>query len=64
VGPSGWIGIWLDGTVDWAELADLLRDSYLLVAPKKLGLQLREEEPRPRKEEPKTRKAAQKRRAR
>jgi predicted DNA-binding protein (MmcQ/YjbR family) len=37
VGPSGWIGVWLDGAVDWAELADLLRDSYRLVAPKRLG---------------------------
>src|SRR5918994_3782350 len=36
VGPSGWIGIWLDGEVDWQELADLLRDSYDLVAPKRL----------------------------
>lgn len=36
VGPSGWIGIWLDGAVDWAELADLVRDSYRLVAPKRL----------------------------
>jgi predicted DNA-binding protein (MmcQ/YjbR family) len=36
VGPSGWVGIWLDGAVDWAELADLLRDSYRLVAPKRL----------------------------
>jgi predicted DNA-binding protein (MmcQ/YjbR family) len=36
VGPSGWIGIWLDGAVDWSELADLLRDSYRLVAPKRL----------------------------
>jgi len=43
VGPSGWIGIWLDGKVDWAEVADLLRDSYLLVAPKKLVNLLREE---------------------
>lgn len=42
VGPSGWIGIWLDGKVDWAEVADLLRDSYFLVAPKKLGAALRE----------------------
>jgi predicted DNA-binding protein (MmcQ/YjbR family) len=42
VGPSGWIGIWLDGKVDWAEVADLLRDSYLLVAPKKLAAALRE----------------------
>ena len=36
VGPSGWIGIWLDGPADWAELGDLLRDSYALVAPKRL----------------------------
>ena len=64
VGPSGWIGIWLDGAVDWAELADLLRDSYLLVAPKKLGLHLREEEPQQRKEEPKKRKAGPRRRVR
>ena len=42
VGPSGWIGVWLDGGVDWVELADLLRDSYLLVAPKKLRSQLEE----------------------
>ena len=42
VGPSGWIGIWLDGKVDWAEVADLLRDSYLLVAPRKLAVALRE----------------------
>jgi hypothetical protein len=36
VGPSGWVGVWLDGEVDWAELADLLRDAYRLVAPKRL----------------------------
>jgi predicted DNA-binding protein (MmcQ/YjbR family) len=36
VGPSGWIGIWLDREVEWEELADLLRDSYNLVAPKRL----------------------------
>jgi hypothetical protein len=36
VGPSGWVGVWLDGAVDWREVADLLRDSYVLVAPKKL----------------------------
>ena len=35
VGPSGWIGIWLDGEVQWDELADLLRDSYDLTAPKR-----------------------------
>lgn len=36
VGPSGWVGVWLDGKVDWDELDGLLRDSYGLVAPKKL----------------------------
>jgi predicted DNA-binding protein (MmcQ/YjbR family) len=36
VGPSGWVGVWLDGAVDWSELADLLCDSYRLVAPKRL----------------------------
>ena len=40
VGPSGWIGVWLDGAVDWAELEDLLRDSYALVAPKRLRVLL------------------------
>ena len=38
VGPSGWIGIWLDGVVDWDDVAEFLRDSYRLVAPKKLSL--------------------------
>lgn len=36
VGPSGWIGVYLDGDVDWSELAELLTDSYRLVAPKRL----------------------------
>ena len=37
VGPSGWIGVYLDGVVDWAELAELLRDSFRLVAPKRVA---------------------------
>jgi hypothetical protein len=37
VGPSGWVGIWLDGGVDWDDLAEFLRDSYRLIAPKKLA---------------------------
>jgi hypothetical protein len=37
VGPSGWIGVRLDGNVDWKELDMLLRDSYRLVAPKRLA---------------------------
>ena len=40
VGPSGWIGVWLDGDVDWAELRELVADSYRLVAPKKLAARL------------------------
>lgn len=36
VGPSGWVGVYLDAQVDWKELAELLRDSYRMIAPKKL----------------------------
>lgn len=40
VGPSGWLGVYLDGTgknkVDWDEVAAILEDSYRKVAPKKL----------------------------
>lgn len=36
VGPSGWVGIYLDKAVEWPEVDELLRDSYRLVAPKKL----------------------------
>ena len=36
VGPSGWIGVYLDGAPDWGELDELLRDGHRLVAPKKL----------------------------
>jgi hypothetical protein len=37
VGPSGWVGIWLDRNPDWSEVKELMRDSYRLVAPKKLA---------------------------
>ncbi|MEO8619976.1 MAG: MmcQ/YjbR family DNA-binding protein [bacterium] len=40
VGPSGWVGVYLDGDVDWGEVDELLRDSYRLIAPKKLVKQL------------------------
>jgi hypothetical protein len=36
VGPSGWVGIRLDGKPDWEIVEDLLRDAYKLIAPKKL----------------------------
>jgi hypothetical protein len=34
VGPSGWIGVRLDGRVNWTELRGLLQDGYELAAPK------------------------------
>jgi phosphoribosylglycinamide formyltransferase-1 len=41
VGPRGWVGLRLDlRTVDWSEVRELLHGSYLLVAPKKLALQM------------------------
>lgn len=40
VGPSGWIGMYLDEVADWVEVARLLREGYRLVAPKRLLAQL------------------------
>ncbi len=40
VGPKGWIGMYLDGTVDWDLAADLIADSYRMTAPKRLAAQL------------------------
>jgi predicted DNA-binding protein (MmcQ/YjbR family) len=38
IGPRGWVGLRLDrGKVDWDEVRDLVRASYLQVAPKKLA---------------------------
>lgn len=37
VGPMGWLGVWLDGTCDWGELAAVLRDAYRLAAPPRLA---------------------------
>ncbi|HEU5184795.1 MAG TPA: MmcQ/YjbR family DNA-binding protein [Gemmatimonadaceae bacterium] len=36
VGPSGWVGVYLDGKCDWAELREIVRDGYRLAAPRKL----------------------------
>jgi predicted DNA-binding protein (MmcQ/YjbR family) len=46
VGPSGWVGVYLDGAPDWEELAELLRDAYRLAAPKRLTRLLDEPEDR------------------
>ena len=36
VGPSGRVGVYLDKSPDWKMVAELLRDGYLLIAPKRL----------------------------
>jgi len=35
LGPSGWVGVRLEGKVDWGEIEDLLVQGYRLVAPKR-----------------------------
>jgi len=40
VGPNGWVGVWLDGVVDWDDVDEFVRDSYRLVAPRRLGILL------------------------
>lgn len=37
VGPSGWVGAWLDGRPPWKEITQLLRDAYRKRAPKSLA---------------------------
>jgi hypothetical protein len=36
VGPSGWIGVWLDKRPSWNEVAELVEESWRLIAPKKV----------------------------
>jgi hypothetical protein len=40
VGHRGWLGVRLDGPVDWDQIADLVVDAYRVVAPKKLVAEL------------------------
>jgi hypothetical protein len=50
VGKSGWVGAFLDRKPDWDVIGDLLRDAYLLTAPKKLAATLAlNESPKPRR---------------
>jgi hypothetical protein len=37
VGPKGWIGVRLDASTDWAEIADLVGRSWRMTVPKKLA---------------------------
>lgn len=45
VGPSGWVGVYLDVHTDWDGTRELLRDGYLAVAPAKLRQALGEPAP-------------------
>ena len=40
LGHKGWVGMWLDRKVDWKEVAELVRRSYVLIAPKKLAVKV------------------------
>jgi predicted DNA-binding protein (MmcQ/YjbR family) len=40
VGSKGWVGMRLDTSPDWDEVARLIRRSYRLIAPKRLAAQL------------------------
>ena len=44
-GPSGWIGIELDGDVDWGVVEELLEEGYRMVAPKRAIRQLELDRP-------------------
>lgn len=37
VGPSGWVGMYLDRKSDWKALESIVRDGYCLTAPRKLA---------------------------
>ena len=40
VGPSGWVGVWLDRSTDWKELKEILEEAYCMTAPKRLIAQI------------------------
>ena len=40
VGGRGWLGVWLDVPVDWDEIAEIVTDAYLQIAPKRLAAQV------------------------
>ena len=41
IGPRGWVGLRLDaGKIDWEEVSELLRGSYLMTAPKTVRARL------------------------
>jgi predicted DNA-binding protein (MmcQ/YjbR family) len=40
VGSKGWVGMRLDVDQDWEEVAELVADSYRMIAPKRLSAQV------------------------
>jgi len=40
VGHRGWVGVYLDVPVDWAEIAEVVEDAYRTIAPKRLRAEL------------------------
>lgn len=56
VGPSGWVGVYLDTSPDWDEVAELLRDGWRMIAPKRL-VKLAEQEAPPKSPRSRTRRA-------
>ena len=40
VGPKGWIGLRLDGRVDWEEVGAIVRRSWRMTAPKRVAATL------------------------
>jgi len=47
VGHKGWVGARLDVEHDWEEMAELIEDSYRLIAPKRLSARLDRPDPPP-----------------
>ncbi|NUP25726.1 MAG: MmcQ/YjbR family DNA-binding protein [Nocardia sp.] len=45
VGHRGWLGVYLDVPVDWAEIGEIVTDAYRSVAPKTLVARLDGQEP-------------------
>ena len=36
VGHRGWLGVRIDGEIDWDEIAGIVEDAFAVVAPKRL----------------------------
>ena len=40
VGHRGWLGVYLDVPIDWAETEEIVEEAYRVVAPKRLIAEL------------------------